>query len=100
MNIETANRTYKFKEEYTTVEGEVKTAKVFLKIDENSKTFEVTPGDRMAAFSFSGKFSNKDFAKWSAVSKLVYMAIEFAINDLKLKPEEKDIDVAETTTEV
>jgi hypothetical protein len=59
-------------------------------INENSKTFEVTPGDRMSAFSFSGKFSNKNFAKWSAVAKLVYMAVEFAINDLKLKPAEKE----------
>ena len=86
MNIETASRTYKFTEEYTTTEGKVETAVVLLKVDEAANSFEVIPGDRMSGFVFSGRMSNKSFAKWSAAAKLVYMAIEFAIKDLKLAP--------------
>jgi hypothetical protein len=95
MNIETASRTYKFTEEYTTTEGKVETAVVLLKVDEVANSFEVIPGDRMSGFVFSGRMSHKSFAKWSAVAKLVYMAVEFAIKDLKLaQPEESVVEEA------
>ena len=101
MNIETSSRTYKFTEEYTTTEGKVETAIVLLKIDEGLNSFEVIPGDRMSGFQFSGRMSHKSFAKWSAVAKLVYLAVEFAIKDLKLAPAVEPVteEVAEATTD-
>lgn len=101
MNIETSSRTYKFTEEYTTTEGKVETALVLLKIDEGLNSFEVIPGDRMSGFIFSGRMSHKSFAKWSAVAKLVYLAVEFAIKDLKLtQPEEPVVEEPSTDGDV
>lgn len=90
MNIEVTSKHYTLTEEYVNDKGELATASVKLIINDAQKKFEVLPGDHMDSFNYTSR-GKADFAKWVAVSKLVYMAVEFGVKDLKLeltKPED------------
>jgi hypothetical protein len=89
MNINITKKMYVLTDDYIANNGETKTATVKLSVDEKNKTFEVTPGDMMSSFSFEVGRAGKpvEHNLWSTVSKLVHMAIQFAIDDLKLNAE-------------
>lgn len=92
MDIKMTNKSYTLTEEYVNKEGKVETAMVKLIVDESQKKFEVKPGDNMDAFYFTSRMP-ADYAMWSAVSKLTYMAVEFGIKELGLEIKSpKDLD--------
>lgn len=84
MDIKVSSKSYTLTEEYVSKEGKVETAVVKLIVDESQKKFEVKPGDNMDAFYFTSRMP-ADFGMWAAVSKLIWMAVEFGIKELKLE---------------
>lgn len=90
MNIEVTSKHYTLTEEYVNDKGELATASVKLIINDTQKKFEVLPGDHIDSFNYTSR-GKADYAKWVAVAKLAYMAVEFGIKELKLeltKPED------------
>lgn len=90
MDIQVTSRHYTLTEQYVDSEGKLKIASVKLVVNESQKKFEVFPGDNMDSFNYTSR-GKADYAKWAAVAKLAYMAVEFGIKELKLeltKPED------------
>lgn len=84
MEIHVTSRHYTLTEEYVDKEGKLKIASVKLVVDEAQQKFEVFPGDGMGSFTYTSR-TKADYAKWAAVAKLGYMAVEFGIKELKLE---------------
>jgi hypothetical protein len=84
MDIKVSNKSYNLTEEYVSKDGKVEIATVKLIVDESQKKFEVKPGDNMDAFYFTSRMP-ADFGMWAAVSKLIWMAVEFGIKELNLE---------------
>lgn len=88
MEIKVSKREYVLTEEYIDDKGNTEVAKVKLVVNEDAGTFEVTPGDGMDAFYYKSR-TKGDFAMWSAVSKLTYMAVEFGVKEVQPKEDAK-----------
>ena len=80
--------TYLFEIPYKTVKGEDGKAAITLIIDYARNTFSVMPftGDKHFTFA-NGKYT---YPVWQAAIEAMKQAVNFAVNELKLVPEEKE----------
>ena len=80
INIKPTLSTYTFEKEYQDTDEKIKMAKICLTIEDQNKTFSITPSIGQKEFSFI--HSSHRYKLWVAITELIQEAIEFANDKL------------------